>query len=142
MAKKPNLKTSSCMVKIFIAESEPGVAVMGTPAASHQTRIALAKQVAKGGSNQAGKESKMVNAKNELTSQSGENEEVAYTPEKVEKLEADEYLLEKALKAQENAFERMRKQHLMRLAQERATSHNELRKTRKKERQNRKGGRK
>lgn len=84
----------------------------------------------------------MVNAKNEPTSQSGENEEVAYTPEKVEKLEADEYLLEKALKAQENAFERMRKQHLMRLAQERATRHNELRKTRKKERQNRKGGRK
>lgn len=84
----------------------------------------------------------MVNAKNEPTNQSGENEEVAYTPEKVEKLEADEYLLEKALKAQENAIERMRKQHLMRLAQERATRHNELRKTRKKERQNRKGGRK
>lgn len=84
----------------------------------------------------------MVNAKNVSTKESGENEEVAYTPEKVEKLEVDEYLLEKALKAQENAWEKMRRQHLMRLAQERATRHNELRKTRKKERQNRKGGRK
>ena len=83
----------------------------------------------------------MANEKNASTAQSGENE-IKIKPEKVEKLEADEYLLEKALKAQENAFERMRKQHLMRLAQERATRHNELRKTRKKERQNRKGGRK
>lgn len=83
----------------------------------------------------------MVNVKKKSTAQSGENEETAYTPEKVEKLEADEYLLEKALKAQENAWERMRKQHLMRLAQERATKLNKIRRKRKISRQNRKGGR-
>lgn len=83
----------------------------------------------------------MVNEKNTSTAQSGENE-IKIQPEKVENLEADEYLLEKAIKAHENALERMRREHLMRLAQERATRHNSLRKTRKKERQNRKGGRK
>lgn len=83
----------------------------------------------------------MVNAKKEPTSQSGENEEVAYTPEKVENLEADEYLLEKAIKAQENAWERMRREHWMRMAQERATKLNKIRRKRKITRQNRRGGR-
>ena len=82
----------------------------------------------------------MANEKNASIAQSGENE-IKIKPEKVEKLEADEYLLEKALKAQENAWERMRKQHLMRLAQERATKLNKIRRKRKISRQNRKGGR-
>ena len=83
----------------------------------------------------------MVNAKNTPISQSGENEETAYTPEKVEKLEADEYLLEKAIKAQDNAWERMRREHWMRMAQERATKLNKIRRKRKITRQNRRGGR-
>lgn len=84
----------------------------------------------------------MANVKNEPTSQSGENEEVAYTPEKVEKLEVDEYLLEKALRAQENALEAMRRKHLAHMLAERNRKHNEAVKRRKQERQNRKGGRK
>ena len=83
----------------------------------------------------------MDKAKSESTSQSGENE-IKIQPEKVEKLEADEYLLEKAIKAQENAWERMRKEHWMRMAQERATKLNKIRRKRKISRQNRKGGRK
>ena len=83
----------------------------------------------------------MDKAKNESTSQSGENE-IKIQPEKVEKLEADEYLLEKAIKAQENAWERMRKEHWMRMAQERATKLNKIRRKRKISRQNRKEGRK
>ena len=82
----------------------------------------------------------MDKAKSESTSQSGENE-IKIQPEKVEKLEADEYLLEKAIKAQENAWERMRKEHWMRMAQERATKLNKIRRKRKISRQNRKGGR-
>lgn len=83
----------------------------------------------------------MDKAKSESTSQSGENE-IKIQPEKVEKLEADEYLLEKAIKAQENAWERMRKEHWMRMAQERATKLNKIRRKRKISRQNRKEGRK
>ena len=83
----------------------------------------------------------MDKAKSESTSQSGENE-IKIQPEKVEKLEADEYLLEKAIKAQENAWERMRREHWMRMAQERATKLNKIRRKRKISRQNRKGGRK
>lgn len=71
---------------------------------------------------------------------SGENE-ISIQPQKVEKLEADEYLLEKAIKAQENAIEKMRRQHLMHLAQERNHQHNKIRRKRKITRQNRRGGR-
>lgn len=84
----------------------------------------------------------MVKEKSESINQSGENEEVAYTPEKVEKLEADEYLLEKALRAQENAIEAMRRKHMAHMLAERNRKHNEAVKRRKQERQNRKGGRK
>lgn len=84
----------------------------------------------------------MVKEKNASTNQSGANEEFAYTPEKVEKLEADDYLLEKALRAQENAIEAMRRKHLAHMLAERNRKHNEAVKRRKQERQNRKGGRK
>lgn len=83
----------------------------------------------------------MDKAEKKSTSQSGENE-IKIKPEKVENLEADEYLLEKAIKAQENAWERMRREHWMRMAQERATKLNKIRRKRKISRQNRKGGRK
>lgn len=83
----------------------------------------------------------MDKAEKKSTSQSGENE-IKIQPEKVENLEADEYLLEKAIKAQENAWERMRREHWMRMAQERATKLNKIRRKRKISRQNRKGGRK
>lgn len=84
----------------------------------------------------------MVKEKDASTNQSGANKEFAYTPEKVEKLEVDEYLLEKALKAQENALEAMRRKHLAHMLAERNRKHNEAVKRRKQERQNRKGGRK
>lgn len=83
----------------------------------------------------------MDKAEKKSTSQSGENE-IKIQPEKVKNLEADEYLLEKAIKAQENAWERMRREHWMRMAQERATKLNKIRRKRKISRQNRKGGRK
>lgn len=83
----------------------------------------------------------MDKAEKKSTSQSGENE-IKIKPEKVQNLEADEYLIEKALKAQENAWERMRREHWMRMAQERATKLNKIRRKRKTERQNRRGGRK
>lgn len=84
----------------------------------------------------------MVNVKNEPTSQSGENNDLVISPQKVDKLEVDEYLLEKALKAQENALEAMRRKHLAHMLAERNRKHNEAVKRRKQERQNRKGGRK
>ena len=84
----------------------------------------------------------MANEKSKSINQSGENEDLVITPQKVENLEADDYLLEKALKAQDNAWERMRKQHWMHVLQEKNTKHNKAVKRRKQERQNRKGGRK
>ena len=130
------------MEKTSTAASEPREAATATLEASHQTRIALARQVAKGDSNQVGKESKMVNAKNMSTAQSGENEEIVIAPKKVEKLEADEYLLEKALKAQESAWEEMRRKHWAHVLMEKNRKHNKNVRRRKTERQNRKGGRK
>ena len=84
----------------------------------------------------------MVNAKNEPTSQSGENSDLVISPQKVDELEVDEYLLEKALRAQENALEAMRRKQLAHMLAERNRKHNEAVKRRKQERQNRKGGRK
>ena len=54
----------------------------------------------------------MEKPKNEATSQSGENSDLVITPQKVDKLEVDEYLMGKALKAQESAVEAMRRKHL------------------------------
>ena len=73
-------------------------------------------------------------------SQSGESN--TYTPQKVEKLEADEYLIEKAIKAQENALERMRRQKLTAMRLHRAEEHNKTVRKRKAERKNRREGRK
>ena len=84
----------------------------------------------------------MVNEKNAPISQSGENDELVIQPGKVDKLEVDEYLMEKVLKAQENALEAMRRKHLAHMLAERNRKHNEAVKRRKQERQNRKGGRK
>ena len=84
----------------------------------------------------------MVNAKNMSTAQSGENEEIVVAPKKVEKLEADEYLLEKALKAQESAWEEMRRKHWAHVLMEKNRKHNKTVRRRKTERQNRKEGRK
>lgn len=84
----------------------------------------------------------MDNEKNAPISQSGENDELVIQPGKVDKLEVDEYLMEKVLKAQENAVEAMRRKHLAHMLAERNRKHNEAVKRRKQERQNRKGGRK
>lgn len=84
----------------------------------------------------------MDNEKNAPISQSGENDELVIQPGKVDKLEVDEYLMEKVLKAQENAVEAMRRKHLAHMLAERNRKHNEAVKRRKQERQNRKEGRK
>lgn len=84
----------------------------------------------------------MDNEKNAPINQSGENDDLVIQPGKVDKLEVDEYLLEKALRAQENAVEAMRRKHLAHMLAERNRKHNEAVKRRKQERQNRKGGRK
>lgn len=84
----------------------------------------------------------MEKEKNEPISQSGENDEIVVTPQKVDKLEVDEYLMEKALRAHENAVEAMRRKQLAHILMERNRRHNEAVKRRKQERQNRKGGRK
>lgn len=84
----------------------------------------------------------MVNVKNAPISQSGKNDELVIQPGKVDKLEVDEYLMEKVLKAHENALEAMRRKHLAHMLAERNRKHNEAVKRRKQERQNRKGGRK
>lgn len=83
----------------------------------------------------------MEKPKSEPTSQSGEND-LVITPQKVDKLEVDEYLVEKALKAQNNVLEAMRRKYLEHLLMEKNRKHNEAVKRRKQERQNRKGGRK
>ena len=84
----------------------------------------------------------MVNAEKKSTAQSGENEEIVINPKKVDKLEADEYLLEKALKAQESAWEEMRRKHWAHVLMEKNRKRNKTVRKRKTERQNRKGGRK
>jgi len=84
----------------------------------------------------------MEKEKNESISQSGENNEIVVTPQKVDKLEVDEYLLEKALRAQENALEAMRRKHLAHMLAERNRKHNEAVKRRKTERKNKQEGRK
>ena len=84
----------------------------------------------------------MANEKNTSIAQSGENEEIVIAPQKVDKLEADEYLLEKALKAQESAWEEMRRKHWEHVLMEKNRKHNKTVRRRKTERQNRRGGRK
>ena len=75
------------------------------------------------------------------TNQCGE-ETITIQPQKVEKLEADEYLLEKALKAHENAIERMRRKKLTTMRLRKARRHNEAVRRRKTERKNKREGRK
>lgn len=84
----------------------------------------------------------MVNEKNAPISQSGKNDELVIQPGKVDKLEVDEYLMEKVLKAHENALEAMRRKHLAHMLAERNRKHNEAVKRRKTERKNKQEGRK
>ena len=84
----------------------------------------------------------MEKEKNESISQSGENNDLVIQPGKVDKLEVDEYLMEKALRAQENAVEGMRRKHLAHMLAERNRKHNEAVKRRKQERQNKRKARK
>lgn len=83
----------------------------------------------------------MEKEKNEPISQSGENDEVVVTPQKVDKLEVDEYLMEKALRAHESAIEAMRRKRLAHMLMERNRRHNEAVKRRKQERKNKQEGR-
>ena len=83
----------------------------------------------------------MEKEKNEPISQSGENDEIVVTPQKVDKLEVDEYLMEKALRAHETAVEAMRRKHLAHMLMKRNRRHNEAVKRRKQERKNKQEGR-
>ena len=70
------------------------------------------------------------------------DEEIVVQPQKVENLEADEYLLAKAIKAQENAIERVKRVKIQQLQDARRREHNAIVKKRKQERQNKKRARK
>ena len=84
----------------------------------------------------------MEKQKSESINQSGENDEIVVTPQKVDKLEVDEYLMEKALRAHETAVEAMRRKRLAHMLMKRSRRHNEAVKRRKQERQNKQEGRK
>ena len=88
-----------------------------------------------------GKESKMVNAKKKSTIECGENS-IEVKPEKVEKLEADPYLLEKALKVQEASFQRKLELEMKHRREEMNHKKNIIKRLRKQERQNKRKGRK
>lgn len=83
----------------------------------------------------------MDKAKKKCTNQSGENS-ITIKPQPVENLEADEYLLEKALKAQENALQKVMRVKRLQAIQAKQRQHNKIVAKRKQERRNRKGGRK
>lgn len=70
------------------------------------------------------------------------DEEIVVQPQKVENLEADEYLLAKAIKAQENAIERVKRVKIQQLQDARRREHNAIVKKRKQERQNKRKARK
>ena len=70
------------------------------------------------------------------------DEEIVMQPQKVENLEADEYLLAKAIKAQENAIERVTRVKIQQLQDARRREHNAIVKKRKQERQNKRRARK
>ena len=70
------------------------------------------------------------------------DEEIVVQPQKVENLEADEYLLAKAIKAQENAIEKVKRVKIRQLQDARRREHNAIVKKRKQERQNKRKARK
>lgn len=70
------------------------------------------------------------------------DEEIVVQPQKVENLEADEYLLAKAIKAQENAIEKVKRAKIKQLQDARRRKHNAIVKKRKQERQNKRKARK
>lgn len=70
------------------------------------------------------------------------DEEIVVQPQKVENLEADEYLLSKAIKAQENAIEKVKRAKIRQLQDARRREHNAIVKKRKQERQNKRKARK
>lgn len=69
------------------------------------------------------------------------DEEIVVQPQKVENLEADEYLLAKAIKAQENAIEKVKRVKIRQLQDARRREHNAIVKKRKQERQNKRKAR-
>ena len=71
----------------------------------------------------------------------GEND-LVINPQKVEKLEADPYLLEKALKVQEASFQRKLELEMKRRREEMNHKKNIIKRLRKQERQNKRKGRK
>ena len=74
-------------------------------------------------------------------SEPGESD-ITITPEKVDKLEVDDYLIEKTLKAQENALEELRRKKITTARLRMQIRHNESVRRHKQERKNRREGRK
>ena len=69
-------------------------------------------------------------------------DDIVITPQKVDKLEADEYLLEKALKAQENALQKVMRVKRLQALHAKQRQHNDIVRRRKQERQNKRRARK
>lgn len=87
------------------------------------------------------KEGKQVKEKKKSIIECGENS-IEVKPQKVEKLEADPYLLEKALKVQEASFQRKLELEMKRRREEMNHKKNIIKRLRKQERQNKRKGRK
>lgn len=83
----------------------------------------------------------MEKGKSAPISELGESD-ITITPEKVDKLEADDYLIEKTLKAQENALEELRRKKITTARLRMQRRHNEIVRRRKQERQNKRRARK
>lgn len=82
------------------------------------------------------------NQREERQNMTKSNDDILITPQKVDKLEADEYLLEKAIKAQENALQKVMRVKRLQALHAKQRQHNEVVRRRKQERQNKRRARK
>lgn len=112
---------------------------MATQEDSMEIQSSLAEQAQLGEENQ--REGKQVKEKKKSITKCGEND-LVINPQKVEKLEADPYLLEKALKAQEASFQRKLDLEIKHRREALNHKKNIIKALRKQERQNKRKARK
>ena len=112
---------------------------MATQEDSVQTQSSREEQVQSGAKNQG--EGKQVKEKKKSITKCGEND-LVINPQKVKKLEADPYLLEKALKVQEASFQRKLDLEIKHRREALNHKKNIIKALRKQERQNKRKGRK
>lgn len=112
---------------------------MATQEDSMQTQSSREEQV-KSGAKKA-REGEQVKENKKSIIECGEND-IVINPKKVEKLEADPYLLEKALKVQEASFQRKLELEMKRRREAMNHKKNIVKALRKQERQNKRKGRK